>query len=47
VRSTYCIGRYKHNFHKTTTKESHKFSMFQNAVIGNEAIINRGRHSLD
>jgi hypothetical protein len=40
--STYWIGRYKPNFHTTMTKETHIFSMFQNAVIRNVAInINR------
>ena len=40
--NTYCIGIYKPNFHTTTTKQSHKSSMFQNAVIENVAInINR------
>ena len=45
--NTYCIGIYKPNFHTTTTKQSHKSSMFQNAVIGNVAInINRGKFAV-
>jgi hypothetical protein len=45
--STYCIGIYKPNFHTTTTKQSHKSSMFQNAVIWKVAInINRDKFAL-
>jgi hypothetical protein len=47
VINTYCIDIYQLNFHTTTTKQSHKSSMFQNAVIGNVAInINRGKFAL-
>jgi hypothetical protein len=45
--STYCIGIYIPNFHTTTTEQSHKSSMFQNAVIGNVAFnINRDKFAL-
>jgi hypothetical protein len=43
----YCIGIYKPNFHTITTKQSHTFSMFQNAAIGHVAInINRVEYGL-